>query len=156
MPQGQRSFLILAVSLLALAGCGGGDSSSSSTSASSPAAESESWFAAEVGTKVSVPGGSPPERLVVKDLKNGSGPAAKPGDEVEFEYVDVNYTTEKVQSVAVPGAPYHLVLGSNNSIPGWEKGIVGMKVGGRRELIIPPSLGNGEASLLRVALVGVK
>ena len=140
---------------LVVAGCGG-DSSSSTTSASSAPAGGKDWPLGEVGSKVSVPEGPPPKGLVIKDLAKGSGPAAKPGDEVEFQYVDALYSTGEVLSVAVPGAPYHLELGSHSSLPGWEKGIVGMRVGGRRELIIPPRLGDGEALLLQVTLVGIE
>jgi peptidylprolyl isomerase len=150
---------------LALASCGG-ESSSSTTSSSPPSAEEE-WPVGEVGEKVSVPGGPPPKKLVIKDLAKGNGPAAKPGDEVEFEYVEAIYSTGEVLSVAVPGAPFRLKLGSRSSLPGWERGIGGMKVGGRRELIIPPHLGYGEQGsppsvppnstlLLQVALVGIK
>jgi peptidylprolyl isomerase len=164
MPSAQRFLLSCAVCLaLAVAGCGG-DSSSPATSAEGEAAN-ESWPAGEVGSKVSVPEGPPPKGLVIKDLEKGSGPAAKPGDEVEFEYVDALYSTGEVLSVAVPGAPFHLELGSHGSIPGWEKGIVGMRVGGRREVIIPPRLGYGQEGsssvppgstlLLQVALVGI-
>lgn len=121
----------------------------------------------EVGSKVSVPEGPPPKRLVIKDLARGRGPVAKPGDEVEFLYVDALYSTGEVISVAIPGVPFHLELGSRSSLPGWEKGIVGMRVGGRRELIIPPRLAYGEAGsppsippdstlLLRVNLVGIR
>lgn len=99
---------------------------------------------AEVGSKVSVPEGPPPEGLAIKDLARGKGAAAKPGDEVEFQYVDALYSTGEVVSVALPSAPFHLELGSGSSLPGWEKGIVGMRVGGRRELIIPPHLAYGK------------
>ena len=114
-----------------------------------------------------MPDAPPPKKLLIKDLATGSGPPAKLGDEVEFQYVDALYSTGEVLSVAVPGAPFHLELGSHGSLPGWEKGIVGMRVGGRRELIIPPSLGYGKEGsppsvppdstlLLQVALVGIR
>jgi peptidylprolyl isomerase len=163
MPTAQRLLLTSAI-LLAFAATGCGGDSSSSTGKEE--ATEENWAVAEVGSRVSVPKGPPPERLVIKDLARGRGPAAKPGDEVEFQYVDALYSTGEVVSVALRSAPFHLELGSNNSLPGWEKGIVGMRVGGRRELIIPPHLAYGKEGsppaipphstlLLQVALLGI-
>jgi peptidylprolyl isomerase len=161
MPSMQRIFLISAVCLLfAVTGCG--DSSGSSAGSTSAAegqdnAGSESWPIVEVGSKVSVPEGPPPKKLVIKELEKGDGPVAKLGDEVEILYVDALYSDGEVVSLAVPGAPFHLKLGAGGSIPGWEKGIVGMGVGGRRELIIPAALAGGEeAHVSTVGLVGIK
>lgn len=96
--------------------------------------------------KVTVPQGSPPKKLVEKDLKQGSGPAAKAGDEVTVQYVGVNYKTGKeFDSSWSRNEPFPFTLGSNSVIPGWEQGVEGMKVGGRRELIIPPELAYGPA-----------
>lgn len=162
MPSAQRLLLTVAILLAFVAAGCGGDSPSST---GEEAVTQESWALAEVGSRVSVPEGPPPERLVIKDRVRGKGPAAKPGDEVEFQYVDALYSTGEVLSVAIPSAPYHLELGSHSSLPGWEKGIVGMRVGGHRELIIPPHLAYGEegsssvppnsALLLQVVLLGI-
>jgi peptidylprolyl isomerase len=94
--------------------------------------------------KVQVPSGPPPKKLEIKDLEEGSGPAAKPGDEVTVHYVGVNYKTGKQFDASWDrGEPFTFKLGVGEVIPGWEEGIVGMKPGGRRELIIPPELGYG-------------
>jgi FKBP-type peptidyl-prolyl cis-trans isomerase len=94
--------------------------------------------------KVKVPSGSPPKKLEIKDLEDGSGPAAKPGDEVTVHYVGVNYKTGKQFDASWDrGEPFTFKLGEGAVIAGWEKGIPGMKPGGRRELIIPPELGYG-------------
>ncbi|MGN6200784.1 MAG: FKBP-type peptidyl-prolyl cis-trans isomerase [Solirubrobacterales bacterium] len=94
--------------------------------------------------KVTVPSGPPPKKLEIKDLEKGSGPAAKPGDEVSVQYVGVNYKTGKEFDASWDrGEPFTFKLGEGAVIEGWEKGIVGMKPGGRRELIIPPELGYG-------------
>jgi peptidylprolyl isomerase len=166
MPSAQRLFLISAVVLaIGAAGCGG-DSTSSTTSAGGEGAATEKdWPVAEVGSKVSVPDAPPPKKLVVKDVRTGSGPPAKRGDEVEIQYVEADYATGEVVSVAVPGAPFHLKLDLPGSLPGREKGIIGMKVGGRRELFIPSRLGYGaegsgsippnSALLLQVSLVAI-
>jgi FKBP-type peptidyl-prolyl cis-trans isomerase len=95
---------------------------------------------------VVVPKGAPPNKLVVKDLITGTGPAAKAGSTITVNYVGVLYKGGKEfdssWKTGQPFAPFQLGLG--RVIPGWDKGLVGMKVGGRRELIIPPSLGYGK------------
>jgi peptidylprolyl isomerase len=93
---------------------------------------------------VKVPSGPPPKNLEIKDLEEGSGPAAKPGDEVTVQYVGVNYRTGKQFDASWDrGEPFTFRLGEGLVIEGWEQGIPGMKLGGRRELIIPPELGYG-------------
>lgn len=94
--------------------------------------------------KVTVPSGPPPKKLEIKDLEKGSGPGAKPGDEVTVQYVGVNYKSGKEFDASWDrGEPFTFPLGSHSVIEGWEQGLEGMKVGGRRELIIPPQLGYG-------------
>jgi FKBP-type peptidyl-prolyl cis-trans isomerase len=91
-----------------------------------------------------VPKGAPPTELVVRDLEEGSGPAAKPGDEVTVHYVGVNYRTGKEFDASWDrGEPFTFKLGEGLVVEGWEQGIPGMKPNGRRELIIPPELGYG-------------
>jgi len=96
---------------------------------------------------VNVPKGAPPKNLVVKDLITGTGPTATTGKSVTVNYVGVLYTNGKEfdssWKTGQPFAPF--TLGQHAVIPGWDKGLVGMKVGGRRELIIPPSLAYGKA-----------
>lgn len=94
--------------------------------------------------KVKVPSGPPPKKLEIKDLEEGKGPAAKAGDEVTVHYVGVDYKTGKEFDASWDrGEPFAFKLGEGAVIPGWEKGVAGMKAGGRRELIIPPQLGYG-------------
>jgi peptidylprolyl isomerase len=93
--------------------------------------------------KVSVPNGPPPQKLVVKDLEEGRGPEAKPGDEVVVNYVGVNYKTGKEFGTSWNRDPLVFKLGEGFVIDGWEMGIAGMKPGGRRELVVPPDLGYG-------------
>jgi peptidylprolyl isomerase len=149
------ALLIIAACLaLAIAGCGGGSSStsSSSTSTSSSTSEEQSGgnSSLENGSfakpQVKVPNGPPPKKLVEKDLRQGNGAAAKPGDEITVQYVGVGYESgQEFDSSWSRNEPFPFTLGSNSVIPGWEQGIVGMKVGGRRELIIPPELAYGPA-----------
>jgi FKBP-type peptidyl-prolyl cis-trans isomerase len=94
--------------------------------------------------KVEVPKGPPPKKLVIRDLEEGNGPAAKIGDEVTVEYVGVLYKGGKQFDASWDrGEPISFTLGAGEVIPGWDQGIEGMKVGGRRELIIPPNLAYG-------------
>jgi FKBP-type peptidyl-prolyl cis-trans isomerase len=137
------ALVIMACLALSFAGCGSDSSSSDSTSAegASAATTEEVLRTAKPGSTVDVPSGPPPTKLVVKELKKGSGPMAKSGDEVEIAYVVAVYASGKVFSVARHYAPYRLKLGSKGGVKGLEQGIIGMKVGGRRELIVPSKLG---------------
>jgi FKBP-type peptidyl-prolyl cis-trans isomerase len=146
MPQMPRLLLIVfACSALAIAGCGS-DSSSTSSSGAEGATETTEPPKKKTKPKVEVPQGAPPKKLVTEDLEEGSGAAAKAGDEVMVQYVGVNYKSGKEFDASWDrGEPFTFALGSGMVIPGWEEGIEGMKVGGRRELIIPPELGYGSA-----------
>jgi peptidylprolyl isomerase len=129
---------------LAATGCGDGDSSTGSTEASSPTTADSSGSGAESRPRVAVPEGPPPKRLQVKDLEAGDGAEAKTGDEVTVQYVGVNYESGKEFDASWDrGEPFTFPLGAGEVIPGWDKGVQGMRVGGRRELIIPPNLGYG-------------
>ena len=79
--------------------------------------------------------------LESSDLIEGTGPAAKAGDSVTVQYVGINYATEtQFQASWDVNMPYTFTLGEGLVIKGWDEGVVGMKVGGRRELVIPPDL----------------
>lgn len=129
--------------LLLVAGCGSDDSS---TTASSAGEETSAAPKEKTKPQVKKQQGAPPTELVTNDLEEGTGPAAKAGDEVSVQYVGVNYKSGKEFDASWSrGEPFAFALGSGMVIPGWEEGIEGMKVGGRRELIIPPELGYGAA-----------
>jgi peptidylprolyl isomerase len=149
MPPMRRLILILfAVLALALAGCGSDDPSTTSSSAGEESTAAEQAEAPKQKTKpqVQTPEGAPPKQLVTNDLEEGSGPAAKTGDEVTVQYVGVNYKSGKeFDSSWSRSEPFPFTLGSGLVIQGWEEGIEGMKAGGRRELVIPPDLGYGPA-----------
>jgi peptidylprolyl isomerase len=96
--------------------------------------------------KFDVPSSAPPSKLVSEDVVKGHGPAVKPGDTVTVQYVGVDYDTGKeFDSSWERPAPLKSNLGSGQVIPGWDKGVAGMKEGGRRLLVIPPSLAYGAA-----------
>jgi len=93
---------------------------------------------------VQVPKGAPPAHLVTKDLVPGTGQAAAAGKTVTVNYVGVNYKTGKeFDSSWKNNQPFTAQLTPGSVIPGWVQGLTGMKVGGRRELIIPPNLAYG-------------
>jgi FKBP-type peptidyl-prolyl cis-trans isomerase len=94
---------------------------------------------------VSVPSGPPPTKLQVKDLVTGTGPTAKAGSQLTVNYVGVLYKDGKeFDSSWKRNQPFPFQLGQGAVIKGWDQGLVGMKVGGRRELIIPSDLAYGK------------
>jgi len=94
--------------------------------------------------EVDFPGGPPPASLEGTDIWEGDGPAAKAGDKVEVHYVGVAYSTgEEFDASWNRGEPLRFRLGAGKVIQGWDRGVQGMKVGGRRKLVIPPDLGYG-------------
>jgi FKBP-type peptidyl-prolyl cis-trans isomerase len=93
-----------------------------------------------------VPQGAPPSQLESADLIVGSGPAAAANDNITVQYVLATYSAHKVIQSSWTSQPFQFQLGVGQVISGWDKGVVGMKAGGRRELIIPPSLGYGAQS----------
>jgi peptidylprolyl isomerase len=95
--------------------------------------------------EVQVPSGPPPKELQVVDVTEGDGAEAQDGDTLTMQYVGVNYANGKeFDSSWDAGQPFTFQLGAGEVIPGWDQGLVGMKVGGRRELVIPPDLAYGE------------
>jgi peptidylprolyl isomerase len=90
------------------------------------------------------PTGSPPPKLEALDIVKGKGKAAKDGDKVSVQYVGVAFSTgEEFDSSWSRNQPFDFTLGAGEVIPGWDQGVVGMKVGGRRQLTIPAELAYG-------------
>jgi peptidylprolyl isomerase len=115
------------------------------TIAAIPAADlSPAGTAGKAPTAV-VPAGSPPTQLESADLITGTGAAAKTGDSLTVQYVLATYSSRKTVQSSWTGQPFTFTLGQG-VIQGWDEGVVGMKVGGRRELIVPPSLGYGSSA----------
>jgi peptidylprolyl isomerase len=133
---------------LLLAGCGGDDDSTSESTQSgdSTAVEKSGDASSRSKPEVKVPGGEPPTELEEIEQIEGTGAEAKSGDEVTVQYVGVNFEGgEEFDSSWSRNEPFSFTLGAGEVIPGWDQGVEGMKVGGRRELIIPPELAYGEA-----------
>jgi peptidylprolyl isomerase len=164
-PAGSRAG-VAAVALtaaIAIAGCGSSGGSSTITIGNENSADDALIKAGETTTssaavktptsgplatepKVTPPTGPPPTKLETKNLIVGTGAEAKDGEKVTVNYVGVLYKTGKVFNASwETKEPFSFTLGEGQVIKGWDEGIPGMKVGGRRELIIPAELAYGKA-----------
>jgi FKBP-type peptidyl-prolyl cis-trans isomerase len=117
-----------------------------------------SWLVAGLAASLSLAllgcAGEPDKDLVTtksglqyKDLKEGEGPAAQDGDVVVVHYTGWLKTGKQFDS-SVGKEPYLFQIGKSSVIKGWHEGVAGMKVGGKRRLIIPPDLGYGSQGKL--------
>jgi peptidylprolyl isomerase len=89
--------------------------------------------------------GEPPAELRIEDLVVGDGPEAEPGRQVSVHYVGVAFSSGKEFDASYNrGDAFDFPLGGGQVISGWDQGVAGMKVGGRRKLTIPPHLGYGQ------------
>jgi len=163
-----RYLAAMAAIALALGACGSGTKESQAdkfaqtaeqqaktqTAASTPAAApptvtkaTPSAGESDINSKPKIPkqSGSAPTSLKVEDLIEGKGAAAKSGDKLGVRYVGVLYDNGKQFDASWDRgkAPFDFTLGQGQVIPGWDQGLVGMKVGGRRRLTIPPDLAYG-------------
>ena len=163
-----RNLAALAATAVLVSACGGGAEESAADKFASTAekqAKTQSTAAAQptstptatkatpsagerdIGTKPKIPKatGAAPTALKVEDLIEGDGAAAKAGDKIAVRYVGVLYNNNKEfdSSWKRGKAPFELTLGRGQVIQGWDQGLVGMKVGGRRRLTIPPDLAYG-------------
>jgi len=99
--------------------------------------------AAGAAPTIIAPKGTPPSTLEIKDLVTGAGAVVQPTSTVTVHYLLMAWKTgEIIDSSWSRGAPS--TFGLNQVIPGWQQGMPGMKIGGRRELLIPPALGYGD------------
>ncbi|MFJ5074104.1 FKBP-type peptidyl-prolyl cis-trans isomerase [Streptomyces sp. NPDC088553] len=97
--------------------------------------------------EIDLPEGDPPTELTIRDLIIGDGNEAKPGNVVQVHYVGVTFASGKEFDASWDrGQPFKFAVGGGRVIKGWDRGIRGMKAGGRREIIIPPRLGYGNQS----------
>jgi len=89
--------------------------------------------------------GPPPADLEITDLVVGDGPEAVAGQNVSVHYVGVAHSTgEEFDASYNRGSAFQFPLGGGRVIAGWDRGVQGMRVGGRRQLVIPPHLGYGD------------
>ncbi|QNP62451.1 FKBP-type peptidyl-prolyl cis-trans isomerase [Streptomyces genisteinicus] len=105
--------------------------------------------------EIDFPGGEPPADLEIKEIWEGDGPEAKAGDTVQVHYVGVAFSTgEEFDASWNRGTPLGFKLGAGQVIAGWDRGIQGMKVGGRRQLTIPAHLAYGDRGAGRAIAPG--
>jgi peptidylprolyl isomerase len=148
-------FLLLAVTG-GLAACGGGDDASGESAATpipvpqDPAADIRrivEGLSKDTSSKpeIAAPEGSPPAELEKRDIVRGKGPKAKTGDNLAMQYVGVSWSTGQQFDASWDRGeePLTLELGAGDVIPGWDEGLVGMREGGRRLLVIPAEKGYG-------------
>lgn len=100
--------------------------------------------------EIDFPGGEAPDELVISDMIIGEGDEAVPGGTVDVHYVGVDFESgEEFDSSW--GRRESITFPLNGLIQGWQEGIPGMRVGGRRQLIVPPAMAYGEAGPHRLA-----
>jgi peptidylprolyl isomerase len=133
----RRTALLIAAALL-LPACGGDDDPK-------PSASPTAAVPMPTGTPTPVaPVGPKPTTLVTKDLVAGTGRTALPGKTVSVRYVGAHYDGKQFDSNFEPGeSGLSFILGDGEVIPGWDEGLIGMREGGRRQLVIPPDLAYG-------------
>ena len=157
MPRNIVKILSVATAGILLLGCGndGGESAATNSSTEvptsieivptpTPAGDVDN---ADLSVKplVTIPPSSPPTELLIEDLVVGSGSPVGVGDFLIMDYVGVSYSTGlQFDASWDRGSPFPFELGAGRVIQGWDQGIVGMSVGGRRSLTIPPELAYGE------------
>jgi FKBP-type peptidyl-prolyl cis-trans isomerase len=162
--------IALAAGALAAAGCGGAEQSAAdryaaqaerearNRPAATPAAAAEPVQAEraepsagerDIDKKPRIPAqeGEPPTKLVARDLIVGDGETAEEGDTVKVDYVGVLFEGGKEfdSSWGSGKEDFEFTLGGGNVIQGWDRGVAGMKVGGRRQLVIPADQAYGES-----------
>jgi len=164
--------ILLLVLIAALAGCGGGEQTAAIPSGDEPTSASTATTETETETteapprpgrptaatraiarrisdntrrkpRIGRPRGNPPEQLVIHDIAAGRGAAAESGDQVTVDYAGVSWSTGVEFDASWGKQEFPFELGAGAVIPGWDQGVAGMKVGGRRLLVIPPDLGYG-------------
>ena len=150
-----KTMAILLSSSVLLVGCstdggspsdaprGSANGNSNNSTNSSGASMPEVTGAANEAPTISAPQGNPPSDLQIKDVIEGTGKAAAADSTLTVHYTLMAWSTGKVVESSWSSQP--ATFGLNQVIVGWQKGIPGMKEGGRRLLVIPPSLGYGEA-----------
>jgi FKBP-type peptidyl-prolyl cis-trans isomerase len=117
------------------------ESAQPAASASAPPAPTATAKPAETQKPAEAPPSN--EKLEIKDLVVGKGTEAKAGDSVKVHYVGTLPDGKEFDSSKKHNQPFDFELGAGRVIKGWDQGVAGMKIGGKRKLTVPPSLGYG-------------
>jgi peptidylprolyl isomerase len=105
--------------------------------------------------EIDFPDFAAPDELMTEDIVVGDGAEATAGSTAVVHYVGVAYSTgEEFDASWNRGTPFSFPLGGGKVIAGWDQGVLGMKVGGRRRLVVPPQLGYGERGAGQVIAPG--
>lgn len=147
-PIARTPFSLLLGAALALAACGsdaGDEPAAGEASAPSPTDTSAAPDAIGILESLYPGRGEPPTELVITDIAEGDGDAVEPGQRAVVQYWGVRWSDGGTfDSSWSRGQPFAFVLGAGQVISGWDLGVDGMRVGGRRVLVIPPGLAYGD------------
>ena len=135
----KKMFALLFVAAFVLAACGGGEEPAETETGSG-----EEEVAADSGDCPTEPTVTD-DGLEIKEIECGDGEEAKKGDTLEVHYEGRLEDGTKFDASRDHGSTFDFQLGAGQVIQGWDEGLVGMKIGGKRELTIPPELGYGAA-----------
>ena len=137
---------------LTLTACGHSSAGSSGSAPSAPSSPSKPCTVDQITVTANF-GAAPtvtlpkdcttPTTLLSKDIVTGTGTAVASGDTISADYQLTTWSNDKMVQQSFGGAPFSAPIGVGGVIPGWDKGLIGQKAGGRRLLVIPPSLGYG-------------
>ena len=139
---------LVAAGALVLSGCGEDGQAASEQSTPSASSSANPAVAPPAGPRPTIAAreGEPPAELRITDIAEGYGPELATGDLVRVQYVGGLWPDgTEFDASWNRGQPFSFVLGAGQVIQGWDEGVVGMKLGGRRELVIPPELAYGES-----------
>jgi len=143
----------------ALAACGSGGSSGSAPSSAGGISTANGVSITKAprdsvrAPRLSLPPGPPPTKLIVKDIKRGSGPALhlRPISKIVANYTAISYPAGKLfETRWTPTGAFQIEFGPSREVKGWEKGLVGMRAGGRRELIVPSRMAYDRGAIVYV------
>jgi len=154
MPRLVLALLLLLALTGAVAACGGDDGADGEAATPIPVPQDPAadirriveGMSKDTSTKPEIvpPEGSPPAELETRDIVRGTGPKARRGDRLTMHYVGVSWSTgQQFDASWDAGEPFTFQLGRADVIPGWDEGLVGMRQGGRRLLVIPAAKGYG-------------
>jgi peptidylprolyl isomerase len=151
-PRPLLTMVLTALAVWAVVGCGEDDEADdparerAEASETSPSAQRRALQDTSQKPVIPRPSGSAPRRLVKDDIVEGRGRPARAGDTLTVHYVGVTFSTgEEFDASWNAGRPFTFRLGAGGVIDGWDRGLVGIKKGGRRMLTIPPEQAYGAA-----------
>ena len=135
---------VLLTTAMTVAGCTKKETPAEATKPAETAPQSAASNAAAAPNAAAPTTNESVTELKIEELKPGNGAEAKAGQQVTVHYTGWLTNGTKFDSSLDRGQPFKFQLGAGQVIQGWDKGVAGMKVGGKRKLVIPPTMGYGE------------